>query len=102
MCGKFQINNAVFVIELLNRLSAKGFAVSDEKIKEGLHNTKIPAKFEILSIMPTIIADSTHSDVAISAVCESMSDFKSSIGSDIRLCLPDGIIVDEYVNALKG
>lgn len=100
MCGKFQINNAVFVLELLNRLSAKGFMVSYERIKQGLESTKIPAKFEILSIMPTIIADSTHSDVAISAVCESMADFRGSIGSKIRLCLPDGIIVDKYVNVL--
>ena len=102
MCGKFQINNAVFVIELLKRLSAKGFEVSNEKIKEGLQSTKIPARFEILSIMPTIIADSTHSDVAISAVCESMSDFQSTIGAKIRLCLPDGVIVDKYVNTLSS
>lgn len=102
MCGKFQISNAVFVIELLKRLSAKGFDVSEVKIKEGLRNTKIPAKFEILSIMPTIIADSTHSDVAISAVCESMSDFKDTIGSRIRLCLPDGAIVDKYVKVLNA
>ena len=101
MCGKFQINNAVFVIELLKRLSTKGFSLSEEKIKEGLQRTRIPARFEILSIVPTIIVDSTHSDIAIPAVCESMHDFQGSIGSKIRLCLPDGAIIDKYVSALS-
>lgn len=101
LCGKFQISNAIFVLEIINRLVQKGFTLSKEQIYEGLKNTKIPAKFEILSIMPTIIADSTHSDVAISTVCESMSEFKSVIGSKIRLCLPDGDIIDKYLSVLK-
>lgn len=101
LCGKFQINNAIFVLEILERLSARGYEVSEELIKESFKTTKIPARFEILSIMPTIIADSTHSEVAISTVCESMSEFRSTIGSKIRLCLPDGDIVDNYLRTLS-
>ncbi|MBQ8850389.1 MAG: hypothetical protein IJ011_08680 [Clostridia bacterium] len=101
LCGKFQISNAIFVLELLERLSVRGYGLSDEQIGEGLQNTKIPAKFEILSIMPTIIADSTHSEVAISTVCESMSEFRNMIGSKVRLCLPEGAIVDKYVKVLS-
>ena len=101
LCGKFQISNAIFVIELLDRLSVRGYGLSDEQISYGLKSTKIPAKFEVLSIMPTIIADSTHSEVAISTVCESMSEFRNTIGSKIRLCLPDGNIVDKYVQILS-
>ncbi len=100
LCGKFQISNAIFVLELLDRLAGKGYSLSDDDIYNGLKNTKIPAKFEILSIMPTIIADSTHSEVAIATVCDSMSDFKSMIGSKVRLCLPDGAIVDKYLKVL--
>ena len=102
LCGKFQISNAIFVIELIERLSLKGFSLSYSQIYNGLKNTKIPAKFEILSIMPTIIADSTHSDVAISAVCESMSEFQDIIGTNIRLCLPEGPLVAKYHEVLKG
>ncbi len=101
LCGKFQIINAIFVLEILERLCKKGYAIPFEQIYEGLKNTKIPARFEILSIMPTIIADSTHSDVAISTVCDSMSDFRDIIGSKIRLCLPEGPIVDKYLNVLE-
>lgn len=101
LCGKFQISNAIFVLELLDRLAVRGYGLSDEQIQNGLKNTKIPAKFEVLSIMPTIIADSTHSEVAIATVCESMSEFRSMIGSKIRLCLPDGAIVDKYLKVLS-
>ncbi len=100
LCGKFQISNSIFVLELIDRLASRGYPLSEEQIYNGLKNTKIPAKFEILSIMPTIIADSTHSEVAITTVCESMSDFRSMIGSKVRLCLPDGIIVDKYLKVL--
>ena len=101
LCGKFQISNAIFVLELLDRLAVRGYGITDEQIKEGLRNTRIPAKFEVLSIMPTIIADSTHSEVAISTVCESMSEFRDTIGSKIRLCLPNGSIVDKYIKVLS-
>ena len=100
LCGKFQISNSIFVLEVLDRLAIKGYPLSEEQIYSGLKVTKIPAKFEILSIMPTIIADSTHSEVAIAAVCESMSDFRNLIGSKVRLCLPDGVIVDKYLKVL--
>ena len=100
MCGKFQISNAIFVLELLERLSLKGYSLSYSQIYNGLKSTKIPAKFEILSIMPTIIADSTHSEVAISTVCESMTEFRGTIGTKIRLCLPDTKIVDNYIEVL--
>ena len=101
LCGKFQVNNAIFVLELLERLVTKGYKLSYEQIYGGLRATKIPAKFEILSVTPTIIADSTHTDVAIPAVCESMSDFKDIIGSRIRVCLPEGSIVEKYLDTLK-
>ncbi|MBE6667057.1 MAG: hypothetical protein E7607_01940 [Ruminococcaceae bacterium] len=101
ICGKFQISNAIFSIELFNRLSVKGYPVTYEQIYNGLKNLKLPAKFEVLSINPTIIADSTHSDVAISTVCESMSDFRNVLGSKISLCLPDSPIVKEYVRVLN-
>ncbi len=100
LCGKFQISNSIFVLELLDRLAKKGYHLSEEQIYSGLKNTKIPAKFEVLSIMPTIIADSTHSEVAIATVCESMSDFRNLIGSKVRLCLPEGVLVDKYLKVL--
>ena len=102
LCGKFQVYNAVLVLEVMDMLRRKGLSVSDEAVTRGLERLKIPAKFEIVSLSPLIIADSTHTPVAIETVCDSLADFKSATGNKIRLCLPSGAIVDNYIRALDA
>ena len=100
LCGKFQVTNATVTLETLSMLGRMGFPVTDAQREEGLANVSIPARFEVLSSSPTIIADSTHVGVAIGTVLESLADFRSMIGSTIRLLLPDGDLVDPYVRTL--
>ncbi|MBE6549917.1 MAG: hypothetical protein E7670_05770 [Ruminococcaceae bacterium] len=100
LCGKFQIVNATVVIETLDMLSRRGFDISKKAICDGLSNLVIPSKFEVLSVMPLIIADSTHTPVAIETVCDSMADFREITGNKIRLCLPKGELIELYVKAL--
>ncbi len=102
LCGKFQITNATVVLEILDMLSRRGFKLSREQISSGLHRTKIPSKFEILSVSPTIISDSTHSEVAVETVCQSMSDFQTIIGRKVRLCLPSGELARRYEEVLHS
>ena len=102
LCGRFQITNATVVLETLSMLGRMGYSLSEEQIREGLAHAHIPCKFEILSVSPTIIADSTHSPVAIQTVCESMADFREMIGTSLRLCLPDGELMEQYTEVLTG
>ena len=101
LCGKFQITNATVVLEMINMLARRGYTLSKEQIFEGLWHTKIPSRFEILSVSPTIIVDSTHTESAIAAVCDSLADFQSVLGKTLRLCLPDGNLTEEYLSALS-
>ncbi len=100
VCGKFQTVNAVVAIESADMLSRFGYKISKENIKDGLYDVTAPCKFEIISLSPTIIADSTHTPIAIEAICESLADFKEITGTKINLCLPNGELIDQYVNAL--
>lgn len=100
LCGKFQIVNATVVLETAEMLTRRGFNISREAIRSGLSSLNIPSKFEVLSVMPLIIADSTHTPVAIETVCDSMTDFKGVTGNKIRLCLPKGELIELYVKAL--
>ncbi len=102
LCGKFQITNATVVLEILDMLSRRGFGLPDDQISSGLHRAKIPSKFEILSVSPTIIADSTHSEVAVETVCQSMADFQAIIGKKIRLCLPNESLARCYEDVLRS
>lgn len=88
LCGRFQVFNALVALETLEMLQRRGYPVSYEAVHCGFSDLHIPGKFEVLSLMPLIIADSTHTPIAIHTVCESMTDFKGSIGNRIRLFLP--------------
>ncbi|MBQ9797759.1 MAG: hypothetical protein IJW50_08575 [Clostridia bacterium] len=101
LCGKFQISNATVALEILEVLARRGFPLTEQQIQEGFRKTKIPAKFEFLSIAPTIIVDSTHSDIAIETVCDSMAEFRELLGNKVRLCLPSGSIVERYRTVLQ-
>ncbi len=100
LCGKFQIINATVVIETLEMLSRRGFDIPSKATHSGLSSLNIPSKFEVLSVMPLIIADSTHTPVAIEKVCDSMADFRDITGNKVRLCLPKGELIELYVKAL--
>ena len=100
LCGKFQITNATVVIETLSMLERMGYPVSEEQKKKGLSEVRIPGKFEVLSSSPTIIADSTHALVAIDTVLASLADFRSMLGTSVRLLLPDGILAAAYTERL--
>ena len=100
LCGRFQISNAVLALEVLEMLKRKGFRISDAAVEKGFATLKIPAKFEVISINPLIMVDSTHSPVAIDIVCDALAEFRDQMGKRIRLCLPDGALVEQYVRSL--
>ena len=101
LCGEFQISNAVLALEVADMLKRKGFNIPESAVCEGFDGLTIPAKFEVISLSPIIIVDSTHTPVAIEIVCDSLANFKDTTGNKIRLCLPCGQIVNDYIKALE-
>ncbi len=102
LCGRFQVSNAILVLEAVEMLNRRGYRISWEAVRLGLEYVKIPSKFEIISLSPLIIADSTHTPIAIDTVCDSFADFRAMTGSQVRLCLPEGEIIEYYTNALTS
>jgi len=101
LCGRFQTNNALVAIESAEMLTRCGYKISADMIHEGIASVSAPCKFEVLSLYPTIIADSTHTPIAIGAVCDSLCEFKEVTGTRIKLCLPDGELIQQYIDALE-
>ena len=101
ICGRFQVTNAILAIESAEMLIRNGFKISKQSIKDGLLATLLPSKFEIISISPTIIVDSTHSPIAIETVSDSMAELKVFTGSKVRLCLTDEELCSPYEIAMK-
>ncbi|MBO7303115.1 MAG: hypothetical protein J6U68_02895, partial [Clostridia bacterium] len=101
ICGRFQVTNAILAIESAEMLIRNGFKISKQSIKDGLLATLLPSKFEIISISPTIIVDSTHSPIAIETVSDSMAELKDFTGSNVRHCLTDEALCLPYELAMK-
>ena len=58
--GIYQIYNAITAINAAKILKENGWTISNKNIKNGIHGTKWPARFEILRESPTVIADGSH------------------------------------------
>lgn len=103
LCGRFQIQNAITVIEVVESLNRTGKSIPLEAVCRGLEKLSAPTKFETVSVSPTIIIDSTHKTEAVPTMCDTLGDFKEQIGSKIALCIcPDEPLISEYVSCLES
>ena len=72
--GKHQVLNAVTAIETVTALqSYHGFAVCDAAVIQGLHDTYLPARQEVLSVKPLILLDGAHNLQGILALADTIS-----------------------------
>ena len=101
VCGRFQIHNAITVIEAVRSLNRQGKSISHDAVCRGLCAICEPAKFETISVSPTIIIDSTHKAEAVPTMCDTLSDFKGQIGAKLKLCIhPDASLISKYLCCL--
>ena len=74
----FQMNNCALVLEGIELLKHQGIQIDSLSV-EALLKFRLPARFEILSDAPLIIADGGHNPQCIDAVIESMQPFAKQI-----------------------
>ena len=75
MTGTFQVANLVTVIETVKVLREKGFEVTDEHIRNGISDFKIPGRTEKLNEKPLVILDGGHNEASISALAETIKKY---------------------------
>ena len=103
VCGRFQIQNAITVIEVIRSLNRMGKNIPHEAVCRGLRNLSAHSKFETISVSPTIIIDSTHKTEAVPTMCDTLADFKGQIGSKLKLCIfPDVPLISAYMSCLAS
>lgn len=60
LMGEHQVYNSMMVVEIIRLLQNEGYLVTDEQLRQGMKTAAIPARFEILSDHPLIIAEGGH------------------------------------------
>ncbi len=68
MGGQHQIQNALTVLEAVEILGRKGFALPQEKVAAALARTSVPARIQILQEDPLIVLDGGHNADGVGAL----------------------------------
>lgn len=84
MGGKHQIRNAVTVLEAMEVLRNKGYAISTDAIRKGLAETQVPARVQVLQHEPLVILDGGHNADGVGALVRALDE--SGIENWIGIC----------------
>ncbi|MBC8107437.1 MAG: bifunctional folylpolyglutamate synthase/dihydrofolate synthase [Anaerolineae bacterium] len=68
LLGEHQAINCGLALSVIDRLKARGIALSDQRCMEGLARTKLPGRMEIINPTPRIIVDGAHNAASIDAM----------------------------------
>lgn len=91
MLGEYQIYNATLALTTLLILNKKGLIdISEEKIREGLKNTKWPGRLEVMRRNPIFLIDGAHNVQGIAQLKKAVSLFNYN-----KLILGVGILKDK-------
>ncbi len=75
LLGTYQLYNAAVVIETVKILRGRGFAVSDEALREGLSLARWPGRFELVREKPPVIVDGSHNPQGVRATVRSLKEY---------------------------
>jgi len=94
--GKHQIENLLIAMSVLNELRKKGFKITIPAIQNGIKQTDLHGRFEVLSKNPLLIYDCAHNDDSFEALEKNLNliytkdlylIFGTNRDKDIRYCL---------------
>lgn len=78
LLGKYQIENAMAVLDIMDCLRKRGYDIPEDAIRRGLQTACWPGRFELLSEDPVLIVDGAHNPNGAEALADSL-----------RFCFPD-------------
>jgi len=94
--GKHQVENLLIAMSVLNELRKKGYAITETAIQNGIKQTDLHGRFEVLSKNPLLIYDCAHNDDSFEALEKNLNliytkdlylIFGTNRDKDIRYCL---------------
>lgn len=98
LVGAYQMNNAAVVLETVEVLRQRGWIISDEAVRQGLADTRWPARFEVLRRDPVFIVDGGHNPHGIRATAESLR----RLFPGRKITFVTGVMADKDVEHILG
>lgn len=75
LAGAHQLKNAAVVLEIVDALRERGFAISDDAVHTGLKNTVWPARGELLSKEPFFLLDGGHNPQCAGVLADMLKEY---------------------------
>ena len=98
LAGEYQPKNAALAITAAEVLRARGAAISDAAIREGLRAVRWPGRFELLRRDPIFILDGSHNPQGMEATVQSIrAHFPGQ-----KLWFLVGVMADKDVDSIAG
>lgn len=82
LCGKYQVENAITVIETVK---SSGYDIPYNILYKGLEETSFPARLEVLSVDPLIILDGAHNPDGAKVLSEELKKHQGKITAIIGM-----------------
>jgi len=98
LAGSYQMNNAAVALETVGLLRERGWNISDEAVREGMAQTRWPARFEVLRRDPVFIVDGGHNPHGIRATADSLR----RLFPDKKITFVTGVMADKDVESILG
>lgn len=98
LAGSYQMKNAAVVLETAAALRERGWRISDGAVRQGLAETRWPARFEVLRRSPVFIVDGGHNPHGIKATAESLS----RLFPGRKITFVTGVMADKDVESILG
>ena len=98
LSGLYQPHNAANVLTVVDVLRTRGLTIPEESVREGLSSVKWPARFEVLSKSPLVIADGGHNPEGIDAAIASVKAYFR----EEKILLLTGVMADKDYTHMVG
>lgn len=93
--GEHQIKNAATALAALDVLRSSGYSIPEEAVKRGFSEAVFPARFEVLSLDPTVVLDGAHNPDGTAALAAAVRQYLP--GRDLIAVM--GMLEDKDVDA---
>ncbi len=75
LLGSHQLKNAAVVLSIIDTLVERGWNISEENIRHGLHDVQWPGRFDIVGHDPLFIIDGGHNPQCFEALIKNIQDY---------------------------
>lgn len=72
LLGRYQIDNAVTVLEAITMLNQRDCTISMKAVRDGFSEASWPGRFQIISMEPLVIVDGAHNEDAVRRLAENI------------------------------